>query len=135
MLKQLFVYGSLRTGAFNYDKYLKKYNLTGKSGSISGNLFQIENKGYPANQAGQGKIIGECFEIPENSSLLAEMDELEGYEKSNPENSEYIRKEVTVQLENGSTMTAYFYNYNPKADYNKEDKLIPITTGNWFDSL
>lgn len=69
MLRKVFVYGSLRTDMFNYEKYLKGEVLESTPAKIKGNLFHIENKGYPAIFDGESEIIGEVFTFHDFSKV------------------------------------------------------------------
>ena len=86
----IFVYGSLREGFFNYDKYLsgkisKKMNA--KLNNVE--LYHMPYKGYPAIINGQDSILGEIMVINEADydSTLEAMDAMEGFlGEGNPEN-------------------------------------------------
>ena len=86
----IFVYGSLREGFFNYNKYLdgkvsKKINA--KLNNVE--LYHMPYKGYPAIINGQDSILGEIMIINEADydSTLEAMDEMEGFlSDGNPEN-------------------------------------------------
>lgn len=131
LIDKIFVYGSLRSDMFNYDKLLKGKVSKVYKGSIKGELFHLENKGYPAVIPGDSIIKGEMMELKNFDKSLVELDELENYTEDNNVNCEYIRKIVDVTLENGEIEKAYYYEYNPKADMNSKDELIPVGHGDW----
>ncbi|MEG1311569.1 MAG: gamma-glutamylcyclotransferase family protein [Romboutsia sp.] len=134
LIDRIFVYGSLRSDMFNYKKLLKgKVNNIVK-GSISGELFHLDNKGYPAVIPGNNRIQGELMEVIDFEKSLIELDELENYTENNM-NCEYLRKIVKVTLDNGNIENAYYYEYNPKADINLDDKLIPVLNGDWKEFM
>lgn len=132
LTEKVFVYGSLRSGMFNYEKLLKGKVKGLESGTVCGKLFHIENKGYPAVICGDSKIVGELMEFKDFKKTLRELDELENYNEED-KNSEYIREVVEVSLENGTKEKAYFYRYNKEADINKVDKLLKVNSGDWVN--
>lgn len=131
LVKKIFVYGSLRSDMFNYDKLLKGKVSKVYKGTITGQLFHLENKGYPAVIPGCNIIKGELMELNNFDKSLVELDELENYTEENNTNCEYLRKVVDVKLEDGTLEKAYYYEYNPKADINTNDELIPVEHGDW----
>ena len=96
-----FVYGSLREGFFNYDKYLagkvsKKINA--KLENMR--LYHMPYKGYPAITPGDDVILGEIMVINEDDyeETMEAMDKMEGFiSENNPEN-EYHK--VVLEVEN-----------------------------------
>ncbi|MGL5346244.1 MAG: gamma-glutamylcyclotransferase family protein [Peptostreptococcaceae bacterium] len=131
LIDKVFVYGSLRSDMFNYEKLLKGKVSKVQKGSIRGMLFHIENKGYPAVIQGYDRIQGELMGLKNFEQTLRELDELENYTVDNNINCEYIRKRVEVELDNGQIVEAYYYEYNPKSSMNINDKLIPVLNGDW----
>ncbi|MEG1004440.1 gamma-glutamylcyclotransferase family protein [Clostridium sp.] len=130
-MKKVFVYGSLRDGMFNYDKFLQGKVKKTTPGTIKGDLFHIENKGYPAVITGDNKIVGELMEFVDFDSTLIDLDGLENY-KPNDTNSEYLREVVNVTLDNGDVEKAFFYKYNDKSECNKKDVLKKVSHGDWL---
>ena len=58
----LFVYGSLREGFFNYDKYLAGKVVEKKDASLENmRLYHMPYKGYPAITPGNDKVLGEII--------------------------------------------------------------------------
>ena len=68
-------------------------------------------------------------------SVLKELDELEAYEKGKESENEYNRKVVNVKIAEGTVIKAYYYEYNESADYNKDDKLVPVKNGDWKEYM
>lgn len=131
LIDKIFVYGSLRSDMFNYERLLKGKVSKVYKGTITGELFHLDNKGYPAVIPGKNIILGELMELKDFDKSLHELDELENYTEDNNTNCEYLRKIVEVKLEDNTTESAYYYEYNPKANINKEDKLIGVNHGDW----
>lgn len=130
-IERVFVYGSLRTDMFNYKTYLDGKVEESIKGTISGDLFHIKNKGYPAVIPGEGEVVGELMTFKDFESVLKELDELEAYEEGKESENEYNRKIVDVKIAEGTVIKAYYYEYNPSAEYNKDDELVPVTDGDW----
>ncbi|MEG0562441.1 MAG: gamma-glutamylcyclotransferase family protein, partial [Cetobacterium sp.] len=130
-IEKVFVYGSLRSDMFNYNVYLDGKVEENKKASIKGDLFHLDNKEYPAVVPGEGKVVGELMSFDNFESTLKDLDDLEAYIEGEEDENEYNRKVVDVILEDGSIEKAYYYEYNPIADYNKDDKLVPVTNGDW----
>ncbi len=130
-IERVFVYGSLRTDMFNYKTYLDGKVEESIKGTISGDLFHIKNKGYPAVIPGEGEVVGELMTFKDFESVLKELDELEAYEEGKESENEYNRKIVDVKIVEGTVIKAYYYEYNPSAEYNKDDELVPVTDGDW----
>ena len=130
-IERVFVYGSLRTDMFNYKTYLDGKVEESIKGTISGDLFHIKNKGYPAVVPGEGEVVGELMTFKDFESVLKELDELEAYEEGKESENEYNRKIVDVKIAEGTVIKAYYYEYNPSAEYNKDDELVPVTDGDW----
>lgn len=131
LVDKIFVYGSLRSDMFNYNKLLNGKVLNVFKGKINGELFHIENKGYPAVIPGNNVIVGELMELKHFNETLKSLDKLENYTEDNNINCEYLRKLIEVELEDGNKQKAYYYEYNPKANINIDDELIPVPSGDW----
>lgn len=129
------MYGSLRTDMFNYEKYLKGEVLESTPAKIKGNLFHIENKGYPAIFDGESEIIGEVFTFHDFSKSIQTLDGMENFNHESPESSEYIRRGTTAILMNGQTEEVYYYHYNPNARLNANDQLVPVDSGDWLEYM
>lgn len=135
LVNKIFVYGSLRSDMFNYKKLLEGKVSNVVKGRINGDLFHLDNKGYPAVIPGSNKIHGELMELIDFDKSLEELDELERYCEDNNINCEYLRKEVDVFLEDDRIEKAYYYEYNPKANINLNDKRIPVSNGDWKEYM
>ncbi|MEG0843159.1 MAG: gamma-glutamylcyclotransferase family protein [Romboutsia sp.] len=135
LIEKIFVYGSLRSDMFNYEKLLLGKVSKVEKGTIMGKLFHIENKDYPAVIPGEDIIAGELMSLKNFDKSLDELDELENYTIDNNINCEYLRKIVSVKLEDGSIENAYYYEYNPKSNENVDDNLIPVEHGDWKEYI
>ena len=96
----LFVYGSLIEGFFNYDKYLKGKVVEKRAAKLENmQLYHMPYKGYPAILKGQNSILGEIMVINEDNyeATMEAMDKMEGFiSENNPEN-EYNKVILEVE--------------------------------------
>ncbi len=115
-LRKIFVYGTLREnyGHKLYKLLTNNFELVGK-GAIKGNLFDIgKYPGAVLSKTGN-KIIGEIYSAKNKGPIepaLEILDRYEGYDKSNLDASEYIRKGKLVKLSNGKKVFSWVYEYN-----------------------
>jgi gamma-glutamylcyclotransferase (GGCT)/AIG2-like uncharacterized protein YtfP len=109
----VFFYGTLMA-PFNRQGRLRiTPNLTFKGrGTIRAALFDlgIYPAAIPADD--NSKVWGETYEASEAASVLAALDEIEGYRPNEPERSLYTRVLADVTLEDGRVEKAWTYFYN-----------------------
>jgi gamma-glutamylcyclotransferase (GGCT)/AIG2-like uncharacterized protein YtfP len=80
-------------------------------GSISAALFDLGI--YPAAiPADDSRVWGEVYRMLDTGSVLAVLDEIEGFRSSEPDASLYRRAETTVLFDDGRTELAWTYFYN-----------------------
>jgi gamma-glutamylcyclotransferase (GGCT)/AIG2-like uncharacterized protein YtfP len=114
---RIFVYGTLRKGECRH-YLLEDSQFIGYARAKGYLLYNIG--AYPGMVEGDGKVVGEVYEIPE--TLFEKLDWVEGV-------PDLFRRElIEVTLENGQTISAYAYIYNRKID----NKLL-IPSGDWKD--
>jgi gamma-glutamylcyclotransferase (GGCT)/AIG2-like uncharacterized protein YtfP len=108
----VFFYGTLMAG---FDRRRRagidnKLTYVGR-GSIRGALFDLGI--YPAAvPAADGSIWGEVYEMSDAPTVLAALDEIEGYSEGNPDRSLYTRSLTEVLLPDGARAQAWVYFYN-----------------------
>lgn len=109
---RVFFYGTLMTGFDRRRRAGIDTKLTYKGrGSIEAALFDLGI--YPAAvPAPGGRVMGELYVMADPDSVLAALDEIEGYAPDRPEQSLYSRSDVPVTLADGSTEQAWVYFYN-----------------------
>lgn len=96
----IFVYGSLREGFFNYNKFLAgkvSKKIDAKLNNFK--LYHMPYKGYPAIINGQDSVLGEIMVLNESDydSTIKALDEMEGFlNEGNPEN-EYHKMILEVE--------------------------------------
>lgn len=132
----IFTYGSLREGFFNYDKYLDGKVISNKPGKIKNvDLYHMPYKGYPAIIPGSKEVIGEVVTISNYDVVMKAIDEMEGFiNEGNPYN-EYDKKIVEVELENGTKEMCYEYFYNKKCDDLFDEKSLFISSCDWKEYM
>lgn len=112
MAELAFFYGTLMTG---FDRRRRagiesKLRYVGR-GWIQAALFDLGI--YPAAiPSSEGRVWGEVYEMLEPGSVLAVLDEIEGYTPEDPNRSLYTRERVPATLEDGRTVDVWVYFYN-----------------------
>jgi gamma-glutamylcyclotransferase (GGCT)/AIG2-like uncharacterized protein YtfP len=90
---KVFVYGTLKPGECNYDRYCARAVVAQQAAIVYGQLFDLP-LGYPALTPGSGIVHGVLLEFAENG-VLTQLDELEDYDPRRPiEQNEYVRIRV-----------------------------------------
>jgi gamma-glutamylcyclotransferase (GGCT)/AIG2-like uncharacterized protein YtfP len=80
-------------------------------GSILGSLFDLGL--YPAAvPAPEGHVWGEVYAMTDPVTVLAALDEIEGYRHDDSDRSLYLRQQADVALPSGSHALAWVYFYN-----------------------
>lgn len=128
-----FVYGSLLTGFYNYDKFLKGKVIATELGSIIGTLYHLQNKGYPGCIAvGEQRVFGEIITFDNTDGALDRIDDLEGYKPNQADDNEYNRTNLVVnRLFDHTTVNLDVYLYNPHSKNNQNDTKILLPNGDW----
>lgn len=97
-LVNVFVYGTLKPGEANYDRYCANTVLYAKEAIAYGYLFSLP-LGYPAMTIGDLPVYGFLLEFAE-LSVLDQLDDLEGYDPNRTvdqwHQNEYWRVRQTV---------------------------------------
>jgi len=109
--------------AFFYGTLMMPFNRPGRQrvdsklvfegrGSIQAALFDlgIYPAAVPTNDG--STVWGEVYELHDPVTVLATLDEIEGYRVSEPERSLYTRVLAEVTLEDGRVQPAWAYFYN-----------------------
>ena len=109
----VFFYGTLMT-PFNRpgrQRINPQMTFAGR-GSIRAALFDLGI--YPAAvPTDDGSVVwGELYEMHDAATVLAALDEIEGYRATEPERSLYTRVRIDVTLADGRTKPAWAYFYN-----------------------
>jgi gamma-glutamylcyclotransferase (GGCT)/AIG2-like uncharacterized protein YtfP len=89
----VFVYGTLKPGECNYQRYCQGAVIQAQPAIAYGQLFQLP-MGYPAMIAGEGVVEGVILSFS-NPSILTVLDQLEDYHPQRPpEQNEYQRQQI-----------------------------------------
>ncbi len=100
---RVFVYGTLKPGAANFDRYCGKQVLTSHRAYIYGDLYDLPSCGYPAAIHGSHKVHGFVLAFRDDRILQA-LDELEDYDpQRQPVENDYNRELVTTYTLNGNS--------------------------------
>jgi len=108
----VFFYGTLMAG---FDRRRRagiddKLKYIGR-GAIQGAMFDLGL--YPAAvPAPDGTVWGEVYDMSDPETVLAALDEIEGYRHDNPDRSLYTRAKADVRLPDGGREQAWVYFYN-----------------------
>ena len=130
MSDKVFVYGTLMAG---FDRRRRagidtKMSFIGR-GWIEAALFDLGI--FPAAvPAPGGRVWGEVYETDESATVLAILDDIEGYRPSEPDTSLYTRVETNVVFEDGRVDTAWVYFYNAPLG-----RAEQISSGDYLEHL
>ena len=92
---KVFVYGTLKPGKCNYQRYCQGKVVDACPAIASGKLFALP-AGYPAMTAGVGDVYGFVLTFS-SKAVLGDLDRLEDYNSLRPpEENEYQRQEIEV---------------------------------------
>ena len=133
--KKIFVYGSLRTGFFNYNKYIMGKVNDSKVGKVNGQLYHMPHKGYPALIEGNDEVFGEVMTLKDFEAVMIPMDKMENYYGVNNSKNEYNRIVMDVELLDGTTESCYVYYYAMNDKEIFENNSVYIKNGDWKDYM
>lgn len=108
-LLRVFVYGTLKPGECNYDRYCAPHVVEVQEAMVYGQLFDLP-LGYPAMTLGTFPVYGFVLSFVDRM-VLNELDWLEDYDANRPaEQNEYIRVKVeTFSLDHQSLGPVWVY--------------------------
>ncbi len=110
-MKKMFVYGTLRVGMYNYEKYYKKHQSFRRNAYVKGLLYTIRGKDYPALTEGDRMISGEIHEVPDE--VQDAVDLMEGFFGEGNIENEYDKIVSAIYDADGTLidhLPVYFYN-------------------------
>ena len=112
MTDLVFFYGTLMSGFKRAGRSRIDLKLTAVGrGFIRATLFDLGI--YPAAiPASEERVLGEVHRMSDVDSVLAALDELEGYRPGQPDASLYTRVETPVTFDDGHVEPAWAYFYN-----------------------
>jgi gamma-glutamylcyclotransferase (GGCT)/AIG2-like uncharacterized protein YtfP len=92
---KVFVYGTLKPGEANYDRYCRNQVVAVEAAIARGQLYDLPC-GYPALTPGRDAVYGFLLWFTDPNTLIL-LDELEGYCPNRPiEQNEYLRVSAKV---------------------------------------
>jgi gamma-glutamylcyclotransferase (GGCT)/AIG2-like uncharacterized protein YtfP len=112
MTDLVFFYGTLMSGFQRPGRARLDRVLTPVArGWIHAALFDLGI--YPAAvPASDSRVWGEVHRMLDSDSVLATLDEIEGFSVSEPDKSLYLREEIPVMFDDGRVANAWVYFYN-----------------------
>jgi gamma-glutamylcyclotransferase (GGCT)/AIG2-like uncharacterized protein YtfP len=112
MTDLVFFYGTLMSGFERAGRTSIATKLVPEGrGSIGATLFDLGI--YPAAiPATDGRVWGEVHRMLDAETVLATLDEIEGFRAGEPDASLYTRLETSVTFDDGRVRTAWVYFYN-----------------------
>jgi gamma-glutamylcyclotransferase (GGCT)/AIG2-like uncharacterized protein YtfP len=113
-LLHIFVYGSLKPGAANFDRYCRAKVVSSQRGYVDGDLYDLPSLGYPAAIHGRDRVHGFILSF-NDETILAKLDELEDYDaRRQTSENEYIRELVTTYaIDENRCLSAWAYFMTP----------------------
>jgi gamma-glutamylcyclotransferase (GGCT)/AIG2-like uncharacterized protein YtfP len=88
---------------------------------VTGELFDLGD--YPGMRHGDGRITGELYALLD-VDLIEALDEFEGFERSRPRESLYLRERIELTMPADIKAWIYVYNHVP-------DAATRIVSGDW----
>lgn len=135
-MNRVFVYGTLREGMYNYEKYYKGHVRKKQMGYVKGELYTIKDKVYPALIEGEQMILGEILELDESFSQAA-VDEMEGHYGEDCIHNEYNKIICDIYDMDQKTVIDRLpvYMYNLKNPQQKDALQKRIVSGDYVSHL
>ncbi|WP_310415639.1 gamma-glutamylcyclotransferase [Chamaesiphon sp. OTE_8_metabat_110] len=94
----VFVYGTLKPGEANFDRYCGNRVITSRRAHIEGCLYDLPALGYPGAIHGNSQVHGFVISF-ERPTILAELDELEDFQPHrDPAKNDYNRESIVAYL-------------------------------------
>ena len=129
---RVFVYGTLKPGECNFDRYCAAKVVEMQEAIGLGQLYDLPF-GYPAMTTGINDVYGYLLSF-DDPNILLNLDVLEDYQPDRPATeNEYIRTEIeTFSLERQPLGLAWVYRMTPEMAKRLNGILLP--SGRWTGS-
>lgn len=116
MSEYLFTYGTLKPGLAPGEIAHAVENLTPiGSGIVYGLLYDLGHfPGAVLDPASRKTISGTVFKLPDDPTVLRQLDEYEEYDPNARETSLFVRELHPVELDSGCRLECWIYVYNGK---------------------
>lgn len=128
---KFFVYGTLKKGG----RFSRVWpdGAKCKKATVKGSLY---NMGWfpTIRLAREGEacdtVDGEVWEVPDDEHIhvLRELDRIEGYREDRPQDSLFLRKEVSVTTDDGDEVATVYEMRNPP-EYESPKRIMPNDSG------
>ncbi|MET8895911.1 gamma-glutamylcyclotransferase family protein [Streptomyces albogriseolus] len=128
-----FVYGTLRPGEINHDRFLRGRTTREEPGLLRGAVL-YEGPGYPyAVEAPEGEVRGELVTARPQAyeELLALLDRLEEYVPGDPRNLYDRVARPVVREADGTAVRAWVYVAAPAVGARLRARGTRVEGGNW----
>ncbi|ERT06564.1 AIG2-like family protein [Lyngbya aestuarii BL J] len=132
-LIHIFVYGTLKPGECNYQRYCARRVVQERLAIAEGKLFNL-SLGYPGMTEGICWVSGVVLSFPD-PSIFEDLDCLEDYQPHRPpEQNEYQRQEIqTYTPDKHPLEVAWVYRMNPAKIQQYQGVYLP--GGNWSSQI
>jgi gamma-glutamylcyclotransferase (GGCT)/AIG2-like uncharacterized protein YtfP len=107
---RLFVYGTLRKGFRSHPIMQRLHARFLGRGRVHGRLFDLGR--YPGAVGSEDRaefVSGEVYRLPRAEMAFRVLDRYEGFDPSEPESNEFVRKETIVTMDSGREIRAWIY--------------------------
>jgi gamma-glutamylcyclotransferase (GGCT)/AIG2-like uncharacterized protein YtfP len=128
---RVFVYGTLKPGGDNFDRYCRDRVVKIDRAKIRGDLYDLPDEGYPAVTGGDGWVEGFVLSFGDDR-ILVDLDELEEYaiDRTAADNI-YDRRLVTAYYPDGSTLKQEVWVYVMSIERIRQFQGVSIAGGWW----
>jgi gamma-glutamylcyclotransferase (GGCT)/AIG2-like uncharacterized protein YtfP len=126
-----FVYGTLRPGEHNHDRFLRGGTCAEEPALLSGAVL-YQGPGYPYAVGGEGTVTGELVTAApaRYQALLRTLDLLEDYYGPGDPRNDYVRVVREVRTARGA-VAAWVYLAADAVAGRLRERGIPIPGGDW----
>ena len=129
----VFVYGTLKPGEVNYERYCAGKVVEAKRAIAFGQLYHL-SLGYPALTLGENPVQGFVLTFAD-PGILSILDELEDYDPHRPpEANEYYRQQIETYCPTGQVLGSAWV-YLMTFEQVQQLKGILIPSGWWSDHV
>jgi gamma-glutamylcyclotransferase (GGCT)/AIG2-like uncharacterized protein YtfP len=124
----IFVYGTLRTGEYNWERLLKGRTLSERPAIAPGHVMYASN--VPCVTEGEGSVVGNLVEIDQSiyAEVLRDLDELEEFDPAAGAGW-YLRVARHV-LVDGQPVLAWIYHGDPTT-FSRDQPVAHVPDGDW----
>lgn len=130
---KVFVYGTLKPGEFNYQRYCAGKVVEEIKAIAFGQLYNL-SCGYPGMTLGEGKVQGYLLTF-NDPAILSCLDELEDYKPNRmPEANEYNRQLIEVYDQSAQSL-GFVWAYLMSSERVEQLQGIFLASGCWSSGV